>query len=310
MTEDDFLQAVRADPADLTVWPALADWLEENCQSDRAELLRLRELLRSPHVPDRAAHEARQRRLLARGVRPVTAPWVAPLAPDVGLRLELVVPGAFLMGSPGEEEHRHSNEGPRHPVVVSRPFWAGAFPVTQGQWQALMGKNPSKHPGPAHPVDSVNWPECQAFCRKLSDRLGRPCRLPTEAEWEYACRAGTTTAYHTGDGGAALERAGWCSCRGSTGSAGGSVMVGQYLPNAFGLYDTHGNVREWCLDALRTYTSQPQVDPRGAEDCNQRAVRGGSWYYGAEDSRSACRYNRPTDYHLDYYGFRVVAPCG
>src|SRR5262249_51701148 len=138
---------------------------------------------------------------------------------------------------------------------------------------------------------------------------GRACRLPTEAEWEYSCRAGTTSAFHTGSGNEAMRLAGWCdddeADRGDK-----TVPVGQYLPNAFGLYDTHGNVREWCLDDLRAYTSEAQVDPRGPEDDTYRVVRGGSWTYTDEDSRSASRYRRPMDYHLDYYGCRVLIECG
>src|SRR5207248_271097 len=103
-----------------------------------------------------------------------------------------------------------------------------------------------------------------------------------------------------------------CSYRGQTGSAGKTQPVGQFVPNAFGLYDMHGNVREWCQDGLRTYPSQrrAQVDPCGDEGSGHRVVRGGSWYYGAEDSRAACRYSRPVDYRLDYYGLRVAVPCG
>src|SRR5262249_40516692 len=153
--------------------------------------------------------------------------------------------------------------------------------------------------------ETVNWHECVGFCDKLAHRLSGRCRLPYEAEWEYACRAGTTTAYHTGDGPEAMKLAGWCRPPDQTRPAAGPRPVGGYLRNAFGLYDVHGNVREWCQDGLRTYGRRPRTDPKGEHRIGYRVVRGGSWYYGAEDSRSACRYSRPTEYRLDYYGMRL-----
>ncbi|MFO0929548.1 MAG: SUMF1/EgtB/PvdO family nonheme iron enzyme [Gemmataceae bacterium] len=308
--EETLLQAIHADPADATTWLVLADWLEENGQPERAEFLRLRELLREqPDVERRAEREDRLQKLLLGGVEPVVAKWTVELADDVALTFALVPAGSFLMGSPEDEKDRYQNESPRHRVTISQPFYLGVFPVTQRQWEALMDSNPSTFTEGTRPVESVAWPECQEFCQRLSERVGRTCRLPYEAEWEYACRGGTTSSFYTGEGLAAMKRAGWCSYRGSSGSARRTRPVGQYLPNPFGLYDLHGNVREWCQDDLRRYTRRPQVDPHGPLSGTYRVVRGGSWYYGAEDSRAACRYNRPIDYHLDYYGFRVLMPC-
>jgi uncharacterized protein (TIGR02996 family) len=304
------LQAIHAEPRDQTAWLVLADWLEEDGQSARAELLRLRERLRlAIDVPDRPALERRLQRLVARKARPVVATWTVKLPGQVELPLSLIPAGKVLVGSPGTEKDRGLNEDPRHEVTVSKPFYLGVYPVTQAQWRALRRRNRSTFRGPDRPVDSAHWSSALAFCDRLGKYLGRPCRLPYEAEWEYACRAGTTTSFHTGDDWRAMWRAGLCSRVHQTGSAGGTTDVGQYLPNAFGLYDVHGNVREWCQDDMREYTAEPQTDPRGPEEGGTRVLRGGSWYYGAEDSRSACRYNRPIDYDLDYYGFRVVVPC-
>jgi uncharacterized protein (TIGR02996 family) len=308
--EDLLTQAIRADPRDATAWLALADWLEEDGQADRAELLRLRESLRTCiDVPDRPALEAHMRELLRAGARPPVASWPVALDRDVTLPLALIPAGVFLMGSPSAEPSRFGSESPRHPVTISQPFYLGVYPVTQPQWRALMRHNPSTHPGDDLPVETVNWHECVSFCARLGELLDRPCRLPFEAEWEYACRAGTTTAYHTGDGPEAMKLAGYCRPTEQPRADSGPRPVGQYLPNAFGLYDVHGNVREWCQDGLRRYSRRARVDPRGQDRGDDRVVRGGSWYYGPEDSRSASRYSRPADYRLDYYGFRVVIEC-
>lgn len=307
---DDLLQAIRAEPTDQTAWLILADWLEEHGRSDQAEFLRLREELRLDiEVPQRRRKESRLQQLLLGGTRPLAALWEVPLPEDTSMTLSLVPAGTFLMGSPESEKDRYENESPRHPVAITSPFYLGVHPVTQAQWQALMGSNPSQLRGPSRPVESVSWPECESFCVQLANRLGRLVRLPYEAEWEYACRGGTTTSFYTGEGLKAMRRAGWCSYRGDSGSARKTQPVARYLPNPFGLYDMHGNVREWCQDDLRGYSAAYQVDPRGPESGNYRVVRGGSWYYSPEDSRSACRYSRPIDYHLDYYGFRVLVPC-
>jgi uncharacterized protein (TIGR02996 family) len=308
--EDVLLQAIHADPHDAVAWLALADWLEEEGQRPRAELLRLRERLRNRvKLADRPVLEGRLQYLLSQRTEPPAALWSVELGPGAELTLSLIPAGVFRMGSAPQETDRYDNEGPPHTVTISRPFYLGAYPVTQAQWRALMDYNPSAYSGAHRPVESVNWHECQDFCRCLGARLGRPVRLPYEAEWEYACRAGTSTAFYTGEGARAMKKAGWCSLRGQTGSAGKTQPVGQFVPNAFGLYDMHGNVREWCQDDLRLYHRQPQVDPRGEVASGYRVVRGGSWHYSAEDSRSACRYSRPVDYRLDYYGLRVLVPC-
>jgi uncharacterized protein (TIGR02996 family) len=302
-----FLQAILDDPHDTLSWQAMADWLEENDQPLRADFVRLREeLTRSILVADRAAKEKWLRELLLSGVAPVVPLWNAELPGKVPLPLALIPAGSFLMGSPEKERHRHYDEGPRQAVRLSKPFFLGIYPVTQAQWQALMGENPSTFRGDDRPVETVNFAEAERFCDRLAAHVGRACRLPTEAEWEFACRAGNSGSYHTGEGVRAVRLAGWCTYRGESGGARETKPVGQFLANAFGLYDMHGNVREWCLDDLRKLGKRARVDPRGPLRTDHRVVRGGSWYYGAEDSRAASRYRRPTSYRLDYYGFRVL----
>jgi uncharacterized protein (TIGR02996 family) len=307
---DVLLSAIAGDPGDETAWLALADCLEEQGEADRAELVRLREWLR--HAPpqrraERRRRETRLQELLASGVAPAVPRRKIALSKKVSLELVLIPASRFLMGSPKSEPQRSLDEGPQHVVTLTRPFWLGVYPVTQAQWQAIMHDNPSRARGANRPVESVSWDECQLFCAKLSEHSGLRFRLPSEAEWEYACRAGTTTTYHTGDGVEAMNRAGWCDA-GS--DARETCPVGRYLPNAWGLYDMHGNVREWCSDCLRAYTSEAVVDPHGGGDSDSRVVRGGSWTYDQEDSRAASRYERPITYHLDYYGCRVLLEHG
>jgi uncharacterized protein (TIGR02996 family) len=309
--EETLVQALNADPTDPTAWLALADALEESGRPDRAEYLRLRhELMAAARFPGRAALEARLRALLLAGTPPAAVLWTVALNDTTSLTLALVPPGQLVMGSPAREPRRYNNEGPRHLVRVTRPYWLGVTPVTQAQFRALTGKNVSHFPGDDRPADSTDWPTAQDFCQRLGARLGRACRLPYEAEWEHACRAGTSTPYCSGRGTRAMRRVGWGSYDGQTGGAGETRPVAQFLPNPLGLYDMHGNVREWCQDDLRTYTAREQTDPRGRESSRNRVVRGGSWYYGPEDSRSASRYERPIDYRLNYYGFRVLVEAG
>ena len=306
-----FLQAILDDPRDTLAWQAMADWLEEDDQPLRAELVRLREALtRAILVDGRPTKERRLRELLLSGVAPVVPLWNVELPGAVSLPLALIPAGSFLMGSPDKERHRGFDEGPRQAVRISKPFLLGIYPVTQAQWQALMGNNPARFRGDDRPVETVNFTEAQLFCERLAGHIGRECRLPTEAEWEFACRAGNSGPYHTGGTVQSLRLAGWCTYRGESGGAGETRPVGQFLANGFGLYDMHGNVREWCLDDLRKLGKRARVDPRGSLRTAYRVVRGGSWYYGAEDCRAASSYRRPTGYRLDYYGFRVLVEAG
>lgn len=166
---------------------------------------------------------------------------------SIDMRFTWCPPGTFLMGSPPEEVGRYDDEV-QHRVMLTKGFYLGVHPVTQAQWRAVMGSNPSWFKGDNLPVENVSWYDCQAFCKKL----GGLVRLPTEAEWEYACRAGTTTVYHTGDDEEALSRAGWYY----TNSGGQTRPVGELTPNAWGLYDMHGNVWEWCADWHDEYSKE------------------------------------------------------
>jgi formylglycine-generating enzyme required for sulfatase activity len=234
-------------------------------------------------------------------------------------RMVNIPAGGFTMGSPTSEENRDSDES-QHRVEITQGFYLSATEVTQAQYELVMGSNPSNFKGVDRPVEKVSWRDAVQYCNKLSAREGlspaylisgtsvtwdarsNGYRLPTEAEWEYACRAGTTTAYCTGGSEADLARAGWYS-----GNAGSETHpVGKKLPNAWGLYDMHGNVWEWCWDWYGEYGSGTQRDPQGAADGSYRVFRGGFWSYDAGRCRSAFRnWDIPSsaDYNL---GFRVA----
>ena len=213
------------------------------------------------------------------GSRPAVPTAGAPaelmldLGGGVAMKMVLIRPGKFMMG-----------EGiDRHEVTISKPFYMGATEVTQAQYEAVMGKNPSKFKGATNPVEMVSWDYATDFCKKLSEKTRQVVRLPTEAEWEYACRAGTQTAYSFGDDPSALgDYAWWGRNSGKT-----THPVGQKKPNAWGLYDMHGNVWEWCADWWGEYPKGPVTDPSGPStdpsgpatgDSGDRVMRGGSWY--------------------------------
>jgi formylglycine-generating enzyme required for sulfatase activity len=224
------------------------------------------------------------------------------VANGLGMQFAWCPPGSFLMGRPaGEKGDR--DEIPQHRVTLTQGFYLGIRPVTQAQWQAVMGSNPSHFKGDNRPVENVSWEDCQEFCRKLGAKEGKRYRLPTEAEWEYACRAGTTSEYHTGNREEALKRAGWY------GSNSGSQThpVGQKEANAWGLFDMHGNVWEWCLDGKHTYTSGDITDPQGPNDKDDaRVLRGGSWGDDPSGCRAAYRgHTAPSARNLNF-GCRVV----
>ena len=211
-----------------------------------------------------------------------------------GAKMEMVwcPAGAFAMGSPAGEEGRADNET-RHRVTLTAGFWMAKTEVTQAQWQSVMGSNPSYHKGDSLPVECVSWKACQEFCRKTG------LELPTEAQWEYACRAGSTGAY-AGTG--TMKEMGWYDDN----SLGKTHPVGQKKPNAWGLCDMHGNVWEWCSDWYGEYTSGSVTDPKCVLGGSCRVMRGGSWGVSAGDCRSAGRdYDDPM--HASYgLGFRPV----
>lgn len=228
--------------------------------------------------------------------------WVEPVT---GMALVAIPAGTFVMGSPSMESGREAQERP-HVVTISRPFWIGVHEVTQAQWRVVMGTNPSHFRGDALPVERVSWPDAQAFLQRLGERSpGSRFRLPTEAEWEYACRAGAATAYAWGDR-LSLEQANVATVtRNRLGGRQRTVAVGSFRPNAWGVFDMHGNVWEWTEDDHCAYAS-PARDPIGRCDAPHKVIRGGSWYFAADSARCALRYtHRPRDVGFSL-GFRVV----
>jgi formylglycine-generating enzyme required for sulfatase activity len=220
------------------------------------------------------------------------------------MKLALIPAGEFLMGSPAGEAGRGDHEGPQHRVRITKAFYMGATQVTQEQYQAVMGKNPSWFKGAKNPVEQVSWNDAQEFCRRLSAKTGKTVRLPTEAEWEYACRAGTTTKWSCGDQEGALGEYAWHGA-----NAGERTHdVGGKKPNAFGLYDMHGNVFEWCQDWCDAsyYANSPLDDPSGAARGYARALRGGSWNVTPEICRSAYRFGYGPGLRFAHLGFRAV----
>lgn len=236
-----------------------------------------------------------------------------------GVTLEMAeIPGGeFLMGSPADEKERRDSESPQHKVTV-KPFFMGKFTVTQAQYQAIMGKNPSLIKGEKRPVETVSWNDATEFCRKLTEKTGRIYRLSSEAEWEYACRAGTTTPFHFGET-ITIDLANYNgnyiyadAPRGKYRKE--TTEVGSFPPNAFGLYDMHGNVWEWCQDDWHeNYNGAPTDGSAWLENGNDsfHIQRGGSWIGNPHYCRSASRDGYASrDYIYDSYGFRVVCAVG
>jgi formylglycine-generating enzyme required for sulfatase activity len=194
-------------------------------------------------------------------------------------------------------------EKPAHEVTLTRPYYLGKFEVTQEQYQQVMGGNPSDFKGQNLPVENVSCGDAQEFCKKASERAGVVVRLPTEAEWEYTCRAGTRTNYYTGDSDADLERAAWHHWN----SDGKIHPVGQKSPNPWGLYDMHGNVWEWCADQYGDYTGRKEAGPQDPAQGQSRVVRGGSSEELTGACRSAARTERMPNARSRFLGFRVAA---
>ena len=239
-----------------------------------------------------------------------------PGLPEGAKKLEMVLikPGTFTMGSSAEDPEHHKYEWPSHEVTISRPFYIGKYEVTQAQWEAVMG-NESHHskyrPGPDNPVEKVSWIYCQLFIRKIN-KLGQGTyRLPTEAEWEYACRAGTETRFFFGDTPDNADEYMWWS---GNNNPKGTKEVGLKLPNPWELHDMHGNVWEWCSDRFeKPYKRDPFVDSQTAPSIlsyvfllRNRTSRGGSFGSSAQECRSTSRgYEQSVDFHYSM-GLRLV----
>jgi formylglycine-generating enzyme required for sulfatase activity len=264
-----------------------------------------------------------QSRSYALYVPRVTPPSTKPMTPTVpssppaqagrtidnsiGVKLALIPAGEFQMGSPDSDSKADSNEKPQHTVRITKPFYLGVTEVTQEQYERVMATNPSNFKGAQLPVEQVSWDEAVEFCRKLSSlpserSAGRVYRLPTEAEWEYACRAGSKTKWSFGDSESSLGDYAWYSSN----SGSKTQAVGQKKPNAWGLYDMHGNVWEWCSDWAGNYASTTVSDPSGATAGSYRVLRGGSWLSDARGCRSAYRFRFTPVSRSDSLGFRLA----
>jgi formylglycine-generating enzyme required for sulfatase activity len=247
------------------------------------------------------------------------APGSTMVVDVYGAPLEMVwIPaGKFMMGSPESENARVGNEGPRHEVTISRGFWMSKYEITQAQWEKMPpGKNPSSVKNPGNPVESVSWESCRNFVDELNNRARGTnyhleFRLPTEAQWEYACRAGTTTAFHYGDSLDATQANFDGNYPGGQGAKGEyrkkPLPAGQFKPNAWGLYDMHGNVSEWCLDyGYGVYGNEAVTDPKGPKTGCVRVVRGGAWHNPGASCRSAFRNYNSVTTRTPFIGLRVV----
>jgi len=216
---------------------------------------------------------------------------VEDLGKGINLDLVLIPVGKFKMRDPGGE----------HEVTLTKLYYMGKYEVTQEQWEAVMGSNPSAIiKGANLPVTNVSWEDCQEFIKKLNAKTNGGYRFPTEAEWEYACRAGTTTAYSVGDV-ITPQDANYGDSK-----IGKPVAVGSYKPNAFGLYDMHGNVWEWCEDWMADYPAGTVTDPKGPATGEKRVLRGGSFFFNVSEARSSIRYFYSPSNRINYTGFRLA----
>ena len=230
----------------------------------------------------------------------------ADLRAGVKMQFILIPAGEFMMG-----DEKLADIAEPHKVAITKPFYLGKYEVTQEQWGAVMGDNPSHSKGPKHPVDSVSWEDCMVFVTRLNEKFpvaGVTFSLPTEAQWEYACRAGTTTAFSFGDDVGKLEEYAWWDKPMVT-----THPVGRKKPNPWGLYDMHGNVCEWCSDwsTVDYYRKSPPEDPKGPVSGEFRALRGGSWDFDFPDLfRCGVRLNDRADRRYQFNGCRVAGVIG
>lgn len=234
---------------------------------------------------------------------------------SVGATMVLIPAGSFMMGSPDSDSDAPSNERPQHRVTISRSYYMGETEVTQGQWKSVMGTEPWKQDlsvpeGAQCPAMYVSWDEAVKFCEKLSEREGKKYRLPTEAEWEYACRGGTSTRYSFGDNESNLSRFAWFDENALYIGEQYAHLVKHKQPNGFGLYDMHGNAREWCSDWYREYPSSTGINPNGSTDGLIHVTRGGSFFDSSDSCRSARRFELGIDdgsrLRYIHQGFRVA----
>ena len=251
--------------------------------------------------PNKSAEAAMERAVAAQKECSKRLQLPVEITNSIEMKLKLMPAGEFMMGSTKsplelvrmfdlakKSAKEFTREHPQHKVRITKPFYLGVYEVTQEQYEKVMGKNPSSFKGASNPVEKVSWDDAVEFCKRLSAKEGKTYRLPTEAEWEYAFRAGSTTLYSFGDDPARLGEHAW-----HWGNSDRKTHpVGEKKPNVWGLYDMHGNVWEWCADSW-------------TGSCRVR--RGGSWFSWARYCRSACRNGRPPSYRSSIQGFRVAA---
>jgi uncharacterized protein (TIGR02996 family) len=325
--EQAVLQAIHDNPTDETSWLVLADWLEEKGEDDRAEMVRLHQALRKLITDDeRRPLEKHFQAMLRDGVRPC----VPTLTNSIGMKLALIPPGSFWLGSPEDEEGRYPDESPRRLIELTKPFYLGVYPVTQTEYRQVMGRNPSAFSSTGRyqeavpgldtrrfPVEMIPWAEAAAFCEALSAlpaerEAKRRYRLPTEVQWEYACRGGAalTTPFPWGEV-ATMEV---CNFKDSSRrkkksrALGRTNEVGAYLPNGFGLYDMLGNTWEWCNDwyVSDAHSRHRPKDPLAPRPTDRRNARGGTYDLESRRVRSADRSSFEPEYHDSNCGLRVL----
>ena len=227
----------------------------------------------------------------------------------IGMEFVWIPPGTFMMGSPKNELDRYFDER-QHKVTLTKGFYLGKYTVTQEQWKKIMGNEPSAFKGEKNlPVEFVSWDKCQEFIKKLRESDKNHYRLPTEAEWEYACRAGTKTPFCFGNT-ISTDQANYDGSfvygEGKKGiSRKKTTVVGSFPPNAWGLHDMHGNVWQFCQDVYGDYPEKDVVDPQGPEKGTHRVARGGSYFHDPQCARSASRLQCEPDIESDIVGFRV-----
>lgn len=326
-TAMDLMSQARADVNDPVPRLILADWLERIHEQDAQEMCQVLRASFNGNDLVLLQQETASRLHPVVGARRgwFSGPWLGQggemerlwlasphtveLPGGVLLELQYIPAGTFMMGSP-ETEEGHSDDETQHEVTISKPFAIGKYPVTQAQWQAVMGNNPSQFQGERLPVERVSWDDAMSFCEKAQQKTGQGFRLPTEAQWEYACRAGTTTPFHYGSKLNGTQ----ANCDGNdpygTTTQGPYLEktspVGSYPANRWGLHDMHGNVDEWCSDSYGVWPNYSDLYHEGYQPGIDRVRRGGSWFDFATECRAASRiWSRP-DHGSELIGFRIL----